>query len=164
MLKIATRRVEPQWHHQALIHRPNALVTTLLRAHLRVSPGGTRCVLQLTWARTSVSRPVPLTKETTGGSTMVPMTVPMTTSMMTHGTVSHADMSCLTTKAHFEDNASILYGYQPSSPYRSSLYVPPRLHRISFKDAFENVKAFQESLPTRVLQSKLFSFLKELKN
>jgi hypothetical protein len=45
---------------------------------------------------------------------------------------------------HFEDNVSIPYGYQPSSPYRSSLYVPPRRQRVSFKDAFEDVNAFQD--------------------
>jgi hypothetical protein len=99
MSRTATRRVEPQWHHQALIHRPNALVMTSLRAHLRVSPGGTCCVPQLTRAKTSVPRPVPSTKGTTEGSTMVPMTVPMTTLTMTHGTASHTDASHLTTKA-----------------------------------------------------------------
>jgi hypothetical protein len=45
----------------------------------------------------------------------------------------------------FKDNASIPYGYRPSSPYRSSLYVTPRLQRISFKVAFEDVSTFQDA-------------------
>jgi hypothetical protein len=43
----------------------------------------------------------------------------------------------------FKEHASLPYGHQPSSPYRSSLYMPPRRQRASFMDVFEDVYAFQ---------------------
>jgi hypothetical protein len=46
---------------------------------------------------------------------------------------------------HFEDNASVPYGHQSSSPYRSSLYVAARRQRVSFKDAFEDVSNFHDA-------------------
>jgi hypothetical protein len=45
---------------------------------------------------------------------------------------------------HFENNTFNPYGYQSSSPYRSSLYAAPRRQRVSFKDAFEDDNAFQD--------------------
>jgi hypothetical protein len=46
---------------------------------------------------------------------------------------------------HLKEHAPLLYGHQPSSPYRSSLYVASRRQRVSFKDAFENVSIFQDA-------------------
>jgi hypothetical protein len=44
----------------------------------------------------------------------------------------------------FEEHAPLPYGHQPSSPYRSSLYVPPRPQRASFMDVFKDVGVFQD--------------------
>jgi hypothetical protein len=44
----------------------------------------------------------------------------------------------------FEEHAHLPYGNQPSSPYRSSLYMPPRCQRASFMDAFDDVNTFQD--------------------
>jgi hypothetical protein len=60
---------------------------------------------------------------------------------------------------HFEDNASIPYGYQPSSPYRSSLYVAPRRQCVSLKDAFEDVSTFKDAFRREFNKVSYFVFL-----
>jgi hypothetical protein len=53
-VKDRNKAVGPRWSHQALINRPNAIVLTLLRTRLRVSPGETRCVHRPSEVRTRV--------------------------------------------------------------------------------------------------------------
>jgi hypothetical protein len=50
----------------------------------------------------------------------------------------------------FEEHTPLRYGYQPLSPYRSSLYVPPRHQRASFLDIFKDVNAFQDVIRREV--------------
>jgi hypothetical protein len=63
----------------------------------------------------------------------------------------------------FEEHAPLPYRHQPSSPYRSSFYVPPRHRRASFMDVFKDVNAFQDVMQCEVNKVS-FSFLMILKN
>jgi hypothetical protein len=51
---------------------------------------------------------------------------PVTPNTMSHGDATLTIISLLNDYRHWDDHMPLPYGYQPSSPFRSSLHVPPR--------------------------------------